>query len=91
MAGLTPRWGTALLMLCVMLALLPGKADAFGAGNIPSIGMISGSAEKAVLGSDLAFVLIFSEPAAQVEGHNWRHGGWLLSISKYRRSISADD
>lgn len=38
-----------LLVLAVILIVLPGKAAAFGAGNIPSI--------------------------AQVEGHNWRHGG----------------
>ncbi len=42
-------WGSALLVLGMLLVVLPGKAAAFGAGNIPSI--------------------------AQVEGHNWRHGG----------------
>ncbi|PNY29174.1 Uncharacterized protein TCAP_00906, partial [Tolypocladium capitatum] len=34
-----PR-GTLLLVLCVGLALLPGKAAAFGAGNIPSIAQV---------------------------------------------------
>lgn len=29
-----------LLMFCVILAVMPGQAHAFGAGNIPSIGMI---------------------------------------------------
>jgi hypothetical protein len=42
-------WGSALLVLGLLLVVLPGQAAAFGAGNIPSI--------------------------AQVEGHNWRHGG----------------
>lgn len=51
MAGLRLGWGSALLALALLLVVLPGKAAAFGAGNIPSI--------------------------AQVEGHNWRHGGLL--------------
>ena len=42
--------GNMLLVLAVLLVVLPHRAVAFGAGNIPSI--------------------------AQVEGHNWRHGGW---------------
>ena len=50
MAGLRMGWGSTLLVLGLLLVVLPGKVDAFGAGNIPSI--------------------------AQVEGHNWRHGGW---------------
>jgi hypothetical protein len=41
--------GNMLLVLVVLLVVLPHRAVAFGAGNIPSI--------------------------AQVEGHNWRHGG----------------
>lgn len=49
MANFRPGWGNALLVLALLLVVLPGKAAAFGAGNIPSI--------------------------AQVEGHNWRHGG----------------
>jgi hypothetical protein len=49
MAGLRMGWGSVLLALGLLLVVLPGKAAAFGAGNIPSI--------------------------AQVEGHNWRHGG----------------
>lgn len=49
MAGLQMRWSSMLLVVFVVLVCMPGKAAAFGAGNIPSI--------------------------AQVEGHNWRHGG----------------
>lgn len=49
MAGLRMGWGSMLLAVTLVLVLLPRKAAAFGAGNIPSI--------------------------AQVEGHNWRHGG----------------
>jgi hypothetical protein len=53
MAGFRIGWGSVLLVLGLLLVVLPGKAAAFGAGNIPSI--------------------------AQVEGHNWRHGGaWSL-------------
>lgn len=35
------RWGgftSLLLVFCIILVLMPGKAHAFGAGNIPSIG-----------------------------------------------------
>ena len=49
MAGLRMADGNLLLVFALVLLVLPGKATAFGAGNIPSI--------------------------AQVEGHNWRHGG----------------
>lgn len=41
MASSRLRWGpttSILLVFCVILVLLPGKAHAFGAGNIPSIG-----------------------------------------------------
>ncbi|KAG6009251.1 hypothetical protein E4U21_002855 [Claviceps maximensis] len=34
--------GTWLLVLCVCVVLLPGKAAAFGAGNIPSISQVEG-------------------------------------------------
>lgn len=34
-----PR-GSWLLALCVCLVVLPGKAAAFGAGNIPSIAQV---------------------------------------------------
>lgn len=46
MASSGLRWGPAtsmLLVLCVMLVLLPGKAHAFGAGNIPSIAQVEGT------------------------------------------------
>ena len=49
MAGFRMTGGSMLLVFAIILLVLPGKAEAFGAGNIPSI--------------------------AQVEGHNWRHGG----------------
>jgi hypothetical protein len=35
-----PR-GSWLLLIAVCLILLPGKAEAFGAGNIPSIAQVS--------------------------------------------------
>lgn len=49
MAGFRMTSSSMLLVFAIILLVLPGKAEAFGAGNIPSI--------------------------AQVEGHNWRHGG----------------
>jgi len=55
MAGLKMGSGSMLLILALLLVVLPGKAAAFGAGNIPSI--------------------------AQVEGHNWRHGGMYYLVS----------
>ncbi|KAG9501185.1 hypothetical protein J7337_006869 [Fusarium musae] len=36
-----PR-GSWLLLIAVCLILLPGKAEAFGAGNIPSIAQVEG-------------------------------------------------
>lgn len=51
MAGFRMTGSSMLLVFAIILLVLPGKAEAFGAGNIPSI--------------------------AQVEGHNWRHGGQL--------------
>lgn len=42
MASLSPSRGTWLLVLCVCLVLLPSKAAAFGAGNIPSIAQVEG-------------------------------------------------
>ena len=46
--------GSMLMVFALVLIVLPGKASAFGAGNIPSI--------------------------AQVEGHNWRHGGMIMVL-----------
>ncbi|KAH8778852.1 heterokaryon incompatibility protein Het-C-domain-containing protein [Diaporthe sp. PMI_573] len=46
MASSSLRWGPAtsmLLVFCVILVLLPGKAHAFGAGNIPSIAQVEGT------------------------------------------------
>ncbi|KAK4108647.1 heterokaryon incompatibility Het-C [Canariomyces notabilis] len=42
MAGLSMGWGSTLLVLALLLVLLPGKAAAFGAGNIPSIAQVEG-------------------------------------------------
>ncbi|KAK4662545.1 Glycine-rich signal peptide [Podospora pseudopauciseta] len=42
MAGLRIGWGSALLVLAVILLVLPGQAAAFGAGNIPSIAQVEG-------------------------------------------------
>ncbi|KAL7922934.1 heterokaryon incompatibility Het-C [Trichoderma austrokoningii] len=42
MASLSPPRGTWLLVLCICLVLLPTKAAAFGAGNIPSIAQVEG-------------------------------------------------
>ncbi|KAK4205775.1 heterokaryon incompatibility Het-C [Triangularia verruculosa] len=42
MAGLRIAWGSALLVLAVILVVLPGQAAAFGAGNIPSIAQVEG-------------------------------------------------
>lgn len=36
------RWGTVLLVLGIVLVVMPGKAAAFGAGNIPSISQVEG-------------------------------------------------
>ncbi|AEO71103.1 uncharacterized protein THITE_2097551 [Thermothielavioides terrestris NRRL 8126] len=43
MAGLRMGWGSALLVLALLLVVLPGKAAAFGAGNIPSIAQVEGT------------------------------------------------
>ncbi|KAK3899238.1 heterokaryon incompatibility Het-C [Staphylotrichum tortipilum] len=42
MAGLRIGWGSALLVLGLLLVVLPGQAAAFGAGNIPSIAQVEG-------------------------------------------------
>ncbi|KAK4239053.1 heterokaryon incompatibility Het-C [Achaetomium macrosporum] len=42
MTGLRMGWGSALLVLALLLVVLPGKAAAFGAGNIPSIAQVEG-------------------------------------------------
>ncbi|KAL2144337.1 hypothetical protein VTI28DRAFT_9245 [Corynascus sepedonium] len=42
MAGLRFGWGSTLLALALLLVVLPGKAAAFGAGNIPSIAQVEG-------------------------------------------------
>ncbi|KAH6851257.1 heterokaryon incompatibility Het-C [Chaetomium sp. MPI-CAGE-AT-0009] len=42
MTGFRPGWGNALLVLALLLVVLPGKAAAFGAGNIPSIAQVEG-------------------------------------------------
>ncbi|KAL2175255.1 heterokaryon incompatibility Het-C [Thermothelomyces heterothallicus CBS 202.75] len=42
MASLRFGWGSALLVLGLLLVVLPGKAAAFGAGNIPSIAQVEG-------------------------------------------------
>ncbi|KAL2259653.1 hypothetical protein VTK26DRAFT_6612 [Humicola hyalothermophila] len=42
MAGLRMGWGSTLLVLALLLVVLPGKAAAFGAGNIPSIAQVEG-------------------------------------------------
>ncbi|KAK4243790.1 heterokaryon incompatibility Het-C [Corynascus novoguineensis] len=42
MAGLRFGWDSALLALALLLVVLPGKAAAFGAGNIPSIAQVEG-------------------------------------------------
>ncbi|KAL2157823.1 hypothetical protein VTH06DRAFT_5092 [Thermothelomyces fergusii] len=42
MANARFGWGSALLLLGLLLAVLPGKAAAFGAGNIPSIAQVEG-------------------------------------------------
>ncbi|KAK4130347.1 heterokaryon incompatibility Het-C [Trichocladium antarcticum] len=42
MAGFRIGWGSTLLVLGLLLVVLPGKAAAFGAGNIPSIAQVEG-------------------------------------------------
>ncbi|KAL2134053.1 hypothetical protein VTI74DRAFT_1109 [Chaetomium olivicolor] len=42
MAALRMGWGSTLLALAILLVVLPGKAAAFGAGNIPSIAQVEG-------------------------------------------------
>jgi hypothetical protein len=42
MANFRPGWGNALLVVALLLVVLPGKAAAFGAGNIPSIAQVEG-------------------------------------------------
>ncbi|KAF4982362.1 hypothetical protein FZEAL_1996 [Fusarium zealandicum] len=64
-----PR-GSWLLLIAVCLILLPGKADAFGAGNIPSIAQVRLELYNHLLPSSSLTRAI----RIQVEGHNWRHG-----------------
>ncbi|KAI1330773.1 heterokaryon incompatibility Het-C [Xylariaceae sp. FL0255] len=42
MGWLRPSLGTSLLILGLILVLMPGRAAAFGAGNIPSIAQVEG-------------------------------------------------
>ncbi len=42
MASTRMRWGSVLLLACLVLVLMPGQAAAFGAGNIPSIATVEG-------------------------------------------------
>ncbi|KAK4155056.1 heterokaryon incompatibility Het-C [Chaetomidium leptoderma] len=42
MAGFRMGWGSALLVVGLLLVVLPGRAAAFGAGNIPSIAQVEG-------------------------------------------------
>lgn len=72
--------GSLLLALCLLLVLLPGRAAAFGAGNIPSIAQVGALPEHC-----FADALYLPHVATtdhwtifQVEGVNWRHGGAFL-------------
>jgi len=42
MISIRMGWGSMLLTLTILLVMLPGKAAAFGAGNIPSIAQVEG-------------------------------------------------
>ena len=42
MTSYQPRWGAMLLVAGIFLVVMPGKAAAFGAGNIPSIATVEG-------------------------------------------------
>lgn len=84
MAGLRIGWGSVLLVLALVLVVLPDKAAAFGAGNIPSIAQVEGHNWRH---GDIEDVL---KTLAFINGKKWTSmmvsrtyfGNWLRDYSQ---------
>ncbi|KAK1778472.1 glycine rich protein het-c3 [Copromyces sp. CBS 386.78] len=84
MAGLRIGWGSVLLALALVLVVLPDKAAAFGAGNIPSIAQVEGHNWRHGDIEDLLKTLAF------INGKKWTtmmvgrtyFGNWLRDYSQ---------
>lgn len=84
MAGLRIGWGSVLLVLALVLVVLPDKAAAFGAGNIPSIAQVEGHNWRH---GDIEDVL---KTLAFINGKKWTtmmvgrtyFGNWLRDYSQ---------
>ncbi|EHA47580.1 HET-C protein [Pyricularia oryzae 70-15] len=78
------RWGTVLLVLGIVLVVMPGKAAAFGAGNIPSISQVEGHNWRHGDIEDMLQTLLF------LKGKKWSSknisrvyfGNWLRDYSQ---------
>ncbi|KAF8866883.1 Het-C-domain-containing protein [Acephala macrosclerotiorum] len=81
-----PSWnsGSLILIACLVLLVLPGKAAAFGAGNIPSIAQIEGLNFRHGDIEDMLKTIAF------IKGHKWTSmmvkrvyfGNWLRDYSQ---------
>lgn len=62
-----PFWnsGSIILIACLVLLVLPGKAAAFGAGNIPSIAQVEGLNFRHGDIEDMLKTIAF------IKGHKW--------------------
>lgn len=78
------NWGTTLLILALVLVVLPGRATAFGAGNIPSIAQVEGHNWRHGDIEDMLKTLLF------LHGKKWStmnvsrvyFGNWLRDYSQ---------
>lgn len=84
MASSRLGFGSLLLVICIMLVLMPGKAAAFGAGNIPSIAQVEGVNWRHGDIEDMLKTLVF------LKGKKWTtllvqrtyFGNWLRDYSQ---------
>ncbi|KAM7199556.1 Heterokaryon incompatibility Het-C [Rhypophila sp. PSN 637] len=84
MAGLRMGWGSILLAVTLVLVVMPGKAAAFGAGNIPSIAQVEGHNWRHGDIEDMLKTLAF------IHGKKWTSmlvsrtyfGNWLRDYSQ---------
>ncbi|KAM7217179.1 Heterokaryon incompatibility Het-C [Rhypophila decipiens] len=84
MAGLRMGWGSILLAVTLVLVVMPGRAAAFGAGNIPSIAQVEGHNWRHGDIEDMLKTLAF------IHGKKWTSmlvsrtyfGNWLRDYSQ---------
>ena len=84
MAGLRIGWGSVLLVLALVLVVLPDKAAAFGAGNIPSIAQVEGHNWRHGDIEDVLKTLAFingKKWTSQMVGRTY-FGNWLRDYSQ---------